>query len=250
MVTVPDRLTAATELMDLPCANLSELARTLKDLAWINRFLGGTRLVLSQLAPLLPGLPAPIRILDVATGYADVPRAIALWARRRRLMIEIEGLDHHDQILDLARYACSTHPEIRIHRGDALALPYPDGSFDIVLASLILHHMEGEEQVRLLRELYRVTRRAVLVNDLRRGRWPFLVTWASLRLVSRSRLIHHDGPLSIRRGFVADEVRALAQAAGWARARVTRHAFFRLALVGKKSANQLDGTADPVDKRR
>lgn len=234
------RLVGATELMDLPGADRDELARTLEDLAWINRRLGGTRLVHTALAPLLHGLRGPIRILDVATGYADIPRAIVRWGRRRRLAIEVEGLDHHDQILALARQASATYPEIHLRQGNALDLPYPDGHFDVVLASLILHHMEGEEQVRLLRELYRVARRAVLVNDLRRGHWPFLLTWASLHVVSRSRLIHHDGPLSVRRGFLPGELSALAREAGWAGPRVSHHAFFRLALVGEKMKPQMD----------
>jgi 2-polyprenyl-3-methyl-5-hydroxy-6-metoxy-1,4-benzoquinol methylase len=235
MVTVPDRLKGATELMDLPGVDLGELAHTLKDLAWINRVLGSVRLVRRHLAPLIPHLPRAIRILDVGTGYADIPRAIVQWARQRDVPIEIEGVDHHDQILALARHASAAFPEIRLRRGNASSLPYPDESFDVVLASLILHHMEGEEQVRLLQELYRIARRAVLVNDLRRGYWPFLVTWASLHVVSRSRLIHHDGPVSVRRGFLVEELQALAQEAGWKRVQVSRNPFFRLALVGEKS---------------
>ncbi|MBI4840745.1 MAG: methyltransferase domain-containing protein [candidate division NC10 bacterium] len=240
----PGRLVGATELMDLPGADQDELARTLKDLAWINRWLGGTRLIRTELPSLFYGLRGPIRILDVATGYADIPRAIIGWGRRRHLAIQVEGLDHHNEILQLARQASAAYPEIHLRQGDALALPYPDRSFDIVLASLILHHMEGEEQVRLLRELYRVARRAVLVNDLRRGRWAFLLTWASLHVVSRSRLIHHDGPLSVRRGFLPEELLALAGEAGWAGAHVSRHPFFRLALVGEKNTDPGDATAD------
>ncbi|MBI3084805.1 MAG: methyltransferase domain-containing protein [candidate division NC10 bacterium] len=169
--------------MDLPGADQDELARTLEDLAWIHRWLGGIRLVRTELPPIFHGLRGPIRILDVATGYADIPRAIVRWGRQRHLAIKFEGLDHHDQILALARQASATSPEIRLRQANALDLPYPDGHFDVVLASLVLHHMEGEEQVRLLRELYRVARRAVLVNDLRRGRWAFLITWASLHVV-------------------------------------------------------------------
>jgi 2-polyprenyl-3-methyl-5-hydroxy-6-metoxy-1,4-benzoquinol methylase len=235
MVMGPDRLVGAIELMDLPDADPGELARTLGDLAWINRWLGGTRLVQRHLATTLGGPAGPVRILDVATGYADIPRAIVRWARRRGLPVQIEAIDHHDRIAHLAQEASAAYPEIRVRRAGALPLPYPDGSFDIVLASLILHHMDGTEQVRLLRELYRVARHAVLVNDLRRGRWPFLVTWASLHVLSRSRLIHHDGPLSVRRGFRPAELLALAEEAGWERVGVSRHAFFRLALVGRKT---------------
>jgi len=235
MVMGPDRLAGAIEMMDLPDADPAELARTLSDLAWINRWLGGRRLILHHLAPLLDGRAAPIRILDVGTGCADVPRAIARWARARQLPVEIEGIDHHGRIAALARQRSTAYPEIRIRNADALSLPYPEGSFHVVLASLVLHHMEGEEQVRLLRELYRVASRAVVVNDLRRGRWPFLVTWAALHILSRNRLIHHDGLLSVRRSFLPAELLALARRAGWARAQVARHAFFRLALVGEKA---------------
>jgi len=235
MVMGPDRLAGAIEMMDLPDADPAELARTLSDLAWINRWLGGSRLVCRHLSRLLEDRATSLRILDVATADADIPRAILRWGRRRNLSIEIEAVDHHDQILRLARQRSTAYPEIRVRNADALSLPYPEGSFDIVIASLVLHHMEGEDQVRLLRELYRVARRAVLVNDLRRGYWPFVVTWASLHALSRSRLILHDGPLSVRRAFLPEELLALARGAGWTRTRVSRHAFFRLALVGEKS---------------
>jgi hypothetical protein len=91
--------------------------------------------------------------------------------------------------------------------------------------------MEGQEPIQFLRELRRVARFAVVVSDLRRGAWPFLVTWTTLRLISRSPLIRHDGPMSIRRGFLPMELLALAEAAGWKTPRVFRHAFFRLALM-------------------
>ena len=238
MVKGPDRLLGAQELMDLPDADPGELAHTLTDLAWINRWLGGMRLIRAHISSLLEETVASVRILDVGTGYADIPRAILRWGRRWGLPIEIEAVDHHEQIVRLAQEASAAYPEIRIRRGDALSLPYPEGSFDVVLASLVLHHMEGEDQVQILRELYRVASHAVLVNDLRRGYWPFVVTWASLHALSRSRLILHDGPLSVRRAFLPEELLALAREAGWTRTRVSRHAFFRLALVGEKSQRQ------------
>ncbi len=219
--------------MELPDREPGELERCLKDLAWINRFLGGYRVIFRHLPGLLAGLARPARILDVATGYGDIPRRIAKWARRRGLPVEIECLDRHGQILELASRASAEYPEIRFVSGDGLALPYPDRSFDVVLASLVLHHLEGEAPLRFLSELHRVSRRGVLVNDLRRGRWPFLVSWACLHAVSRNRFILHDGPISVRRGFVASELADLARGAGWPRARVRRHPFFRLALVGE-----------------
>jgi 2-polyprenyl-3-methyl-5-hydroxy-6-metoxy-1,4-benzoquinol methylase len=231
MLRPPPRVTGVTELIDGPCAERSEMERTLKDLAWINRFLGGERVVVRALSGLVERPGRPVRILDVATGYADLPRAIVRWARRRGIEVKIEALDRNPQALELAVAASAGYPEIRFRQADALRLPYRDLAFDIALASLVLHHMEGPAVGRLLQELHRVASRGVVVNDLRRGRWPYLVTWLCLHLVSRNRLIHHDGPLSIRRGFLEGELRALAEGAGWNDPRVSRSAFFRLALV-------------------
>ena len=231
MVRGPARLSGVVERMDQPGVGREELRRTLADLAWVNRTFGGTRAVLAHLRPWLSRLHQPIRLLDVGTGFADLPRAVVGWARQAGISLRVEAIDHHPQIRALATEACGAYPEITIREGDALALPYPDQVFDIAVASQILHHMEGEEPIRLLRELRRVARHGLLVSDLRRGTWPSLVTSAALHLVSDSALIRHDGPLSIRRGFLPAEMVALADAAGWRSPQVFRHAFFRLALV-------------------
>jgi SAM-dependent methyltransferase len=223
-------------MMDAPGLDPALLRRTLIDLAWINRTLGGSRVVLKELAPLLGRLPSPVRILDVGTGYADIPRAIARWARRRGIGVEIEALDRSPEIVGLARQACRDYPEIRVRPGDGLALPHGAGAAHVTLASLLLHHMEGDEPVRLLRGLYKAASRAVIVNDLRRGRLALAATWTGLRLLSGEPLIRHDGPLSVRRAFTPGEALALAREAGWARPRVSRYPLFRMALVAEKGA--------------
>ena len=239
MVSLSRRLNGARELMDAPGLDREELAGALRDLAGINRRFGNVRLVLAQLGSIIDHLATPsgepVRILDVATGFADIPRAIALWAREMGRRVEIVAVDRQDQIVELAREASQGFPEIRVECGDALALPFEDSVFDITIASQVLHHMEGEEPVRLLRELHRVARRAALVADLRRGFWPFAVTWTALRVISRNRFIRFDGPLSIRRAFTAGELHTLAARADWERVEVSRHGFFRLALVGRKN---------------
>ncbi|MFB3819312.1 MAG: methyltransferase type 11, partial [Candidatus Methylomirabilales bacterium] len=115
-------------------------------------------------------------------------------------------------------------------------LPYASGSLHLALASLLLHHLEGEAPVRLLRELDRVSSRAAVVNDLRRGWLPLAATWLGLRLCSRDPLIRHDGPLSVRRAFTPAELLRLAGQAGWRAPRVTPRVPFRLALVTRKGA--------------
>ena len=227
----PARLIGVVERMDQPEVGVEDLRRALIDLARVNRLFGGTRAVLGPLRPWLARLRPPIRLLDVATGFADLPRAIADWARHTGTRLSVEALDHHPAICALAREACRDYPEITIRQGDALALPYPDQGCDLAMASQVLHHLEGAQPIRLLQELRRVARHGVLVSDLRRGTWPYLVTAATLPLVSASPLIRHDGPLSIRRGFLPTELVGLARAAGWPSPQVRRSAFFRLVVM-------------------
>jgi hypothetical protein len=231
MVTAPGRLTGVVEWMDHPGVDLAELAKTLRDLARVNRAFGATRLLFDHLSPIISSLKPPIVILDVGTGYADIPRVIVQRARQRGLAIQVDAVDRHGGILGQAAQACASYPEIRLREANALSLPCADRSVDVAIASQILHHMEGEELIQFLRELRRVARFGVVVSDLRRGTWPHLVTWTTLHLVSRSSLIRHDGPISIRRGFLQAELLALAKAAGWKAPQVFRHAFFRLALT-------------------
>lgn len=221
---VAPRLVGVRERMDEPGVDPAELHRTLEDLARVNRTFGGTRAVLLHLDGLCRERRKPLRLLEVGTGYADIPRAV-----------EIEDLEPHPIIRGLAARACADYPEIHVRDGNGLALPYPDGSLDVAFASQILHHMEGDEPVRFLAELHRVARCGVQVSDLRRGAWPYVLTRATLHALSRSRLIRHDGPMSIRRGFTPHELLDLATAAGWEAPRLHRHPFFRLVIVGRKS---------------
>src|SRR5690606_39150871 len=152
----------AAEYLDEPGHDPRGLEASRGHVAAVNRWLGGTRAVLRHVLPQL----SPDRtthILDVATGAADIPRAIVHAARRRNLTVRIAATDLHPQILDIARRRTAAYPEITVARADALALPYPDDAFDLALLSLALHHFEGEDQVRALRELARVSRGDIVV---------------------------------------------------------------------------------------
>lgn len=121
-------------------------------------------------------------------------------------------------------------------RADGFRLPFPDAAFDFVTSSLMFHHFPEPAAARLLGELARVARRAVVVNDLVRHRIP----WAAITILAAlggSRMVRHDGPLSVLRGWRPQELMALAEAAGLAaRARVRRLRPYRLVLVVERGA--------------
>lgn len=235
---------AGRELMDEPAQDRAELARSLADLRAVNRWLGGTRVVLHHLEALFERHPrASYRILDLATGSGDIPLRVARWARERGAEVEIVATDNHAGTLALARAHTAADPAVRTEMADALDLRWPDGSFDVALLSTALHHFDDEgDCLRVLREMDRVSRIGLIVNDLARSRAALLGARLLAATVWRTHPVtRHDGPLSILRSFTPAELRGLAARAGFERARVKAHLPFRVALVVEKERG--DGEA-------
>ena len=228
---------AGRELMDEPAQDRAELARSLADLRRVNRWLGGTRVVLHHLERLIARHPRPsYRILDLATGSGDIPLQVARWARERDVQVEIVASDNHATTLALAREHVAGNPAVRVAEADALALPWPDESFDVVLLSTALHHFDDDQDcLRVLREMDRVSRIGLIVNDLARSRAALLGARLLAATVWRTHPVtRHDGPLSVRRAFTPGELRELAARAGFRKAEVHSHVPFRVALVVEK----------------
>jgi ubiquinone/menaquinone biosynthesis C-methylase UbiE len=223
--------------MDEPAQDRDQLARSLADLRGVNRWLGGTRVVLHHLSALLHRHPRrTLRILDIATGSGDIPLHVAAWARRRGVAVEIVATDNHRTTLALAAEHTAAEPSIRTAFADALHLPFADGAFDVALLSTALHHFDDERDcVRVLWEMDRVSRLGWIVNDLARSRPALLgAHLLALTVWRRHPVTAHDGPLSVRRAFTPAELRELAARAGFNHARVTAHFPFRLAMVVEK----------------
>ena len=96
---------------------------------------------------------------------------------------------------------------------------------------LFRSHLSEAQGIFLLREMGRVARRGLIVNDLRRSRLARLLTAIITRVLSTNRLTRHDGPISILRGFRPDELFRMATEAGVADVRLSLHPWFRIALV-------------------
>jgi SAM-dependent methyltransferase len=219
------RRVVASELMDDPDVDVLELAENFKDIELANAMFGGTK-------PVVDAIFARdvTRVLDVACGSADIPRALLGAARARGRRLEIVALDNSESVLSIARSRTREEPAIRFVCADAAALPFPDASFDVVTCNLALHHFDPPLAVRVLAELRRVSRLTPLVCDLERSRLGYAATLAFARVIAKNRLTKHDGPLSVKRAYTAPELTLLASAAGWRSPRVKRAPFFRLLL--------------------
>ena len=211
------RLADTPELLDGPLDDPAALAANLRDLRRVNRLLGGTRLSRRALAALLGERTEPVSLLDVGTGAADIPAALVTRPRPDGPRLTVTAIDSRAEVLAAAvagRADLANLDGLRLAIGDGRELGDPDGSHDVVHASLVLHHLEPDEAIRFLREMRRVARLGVIVNDLARNRLAWIGAWLIGHALTGNRLTRHDAPLSVRRAYTPSEMRSLMTEAG------------------------------------
>lgn len=216
------------EWMDVAETASPELERDLANLESLNRRFGAHKLVLDYLTPVLERRQ-PLRVVDLGTGAADIPRAIVRRARELGCPIVITAVDRQQPTLEIAEKFSAGYPEIRFQRADFLT--FAEGTiYDVVLCNLVLHHLDETDVIRLLRRCRELTKAAALVTDLRRSRLAQAGIFAVTELFYREPMTRHDARLSAERAFSYPELRKLATAAGWWGFRHKRTPFFRQAL--------------------
>ena len=201
--------------MDDPNLDARRHRHALRGLARVNAISLSSRTVWKPIRRLAKELgTSRLRVLDVATGGGDIPLGIWKRSRRANLDLEITGIDISDEALAVARQRCEeSSAVIDFQQLDVFAEPLPDG-YDVVVSSLFLHHLSEEDAAVLLSKMAKATRHSVLVNDLVRSRLNLVLVFLAMRLLTTSKVVHTDGPLSVKAAFTREEARGLAVQTG------------------------------------
>ena len=202
------------ELLDGPLDDEAALIANLRDFRRLNRLDGGTNMTRRSISALADRERPVESILDVGTGGADIPVSLLADAARSGRSLTITATDSRREVLAAARIArpgVERVAGLRLEIADGRSLSYPDASFDVAHASMVVHHLSPEDAVAFLRELRRVARRGIVLNDLVRGRVYWLGAWLVVHAVAESRFTRHDGPLSVRRAYTREQLESLVR---------------------------------------
>lgn len=210
------------EILDDPHVDPGVRERSIADVTRSNRLLGGLRAAVGELRAIMTELDRPATLLDIGTGLADIPDAVARALPPDRPLTTI-GVDEAPSLLGAARSRV-TH----VVCANALALPFRDGAIDVVMCSQVLHHFADADAERLLREMNRVARHAVVVADLRRSWIAAIGFWLVSFPLRFHRVTRHDGVVSVMRGFTGADLHRLVRAATGATPIVRRRLGWRL----------------------
>ena len=148
--------------------------------------------------------------------------------------VGVASASNDDQKQNQKRRTGMSDPhEQRVLVADALSLPFPDSTFDLVSSSLFVHHLSPEQLTTFARESLRVCRHAVLVNDLIRHPLHLALIYAGMPLY-RSRLTRHDAPASVRQAYTLEEMKDFFQQAGAVGVETQRHYLYRMGVIAWK----------------
>ena len=212
------------EVMDDPALDPAAHRAALAGLRRINALSGTTGSLARALTPILAGVTGRTpRVLDVACGGGDGAVALAeqLSIRLRRT-VEVDGCDRSPVAVAVAhRLALDAGLDADFHEIDALTgpLPSPDmpdpggERYDAAVSSLFLHHLTDADAPAVLRNMAEAAD-CVVISDLRRTRLGLALAHVACRGLSRSPVVHADGPQSVRAALTIPEFRRIADAAG------------------------------------
>ena len=221
------------EILDSDDCPPREIAASLRDMSLINRWFGGvatTRRLIERVASATG--QKHFSMLEVAAGFGQVPEAAGEQLARKGITLDVTLLDHK-----LSHLESGNHSVV----ADALALPFQDSSFDLVSCSLFAHHLEPAELARFAAEGLRVSRCAVLINDLVRHPLHLALVYAGFPLM-RSYVSRFDGLASVRRAYVPEEMRGILSSASLngstPRLEISRHYLFRMGVILWKTGGE------------
>jgi ubiquinone/menaquinone biosynthesis C-methylase UbiE len=218
------------ELLDTDSGTAKEVAGALRDLRSFNQRLGGvatTRDLIQTVARKTGRMD--FSLLEVAAGTGFVPTQAGQALQRNGVHLKVT-------LLDRAATHLPKNGSARKVTADALSLPFSDSAFDLVSCSLFLHHLSPEQVVKFARESLRVSRIAVLVNDLVRHPLHLALAYAGVPIY-RSRITRNDAPASVKQAYTVDEMTEFFRMAGAAKVEAQRHFLFRMGVVAWKTSD-------------
>lgn len=232
---IPNLSKRATEaeIMDDFSLPANEVVPVLKGLEKLNALFGGHQTLIRALKQIQ--VSDGDHLSDWGCGGGDALRAIALWAKKTNLALQLTGVDATPSAVAFARDEASAYPNISFILSDVMSPALLPNQFDIVYSSLFSHHFADDEWIALVKKMLSCSKKAVIITDLHRQWLLYYAVVVIAHLFTKSKMARFDGPLSVRRSFKKAELMELLSRAGLTNYEISWKWAFRWQVIVYKS---------------
>jgi len=200
------------ELMDDFSIGGDLLRDTLDKLENINRWLGGNKVTVNGLKKLLKNHPKEqeVSIVDIGCGHGDILRDVAKFGRKNGYRMNLLGVDANSTAIQYAIELSTEYPEVHFKTEDIFSETFQKRQFDVILATLFLHHFKETQLITFLSNSLQQTKIGILVNDLHRHKLAYYL-FLLLSLFIKNKMIIEDGLTSVLRGFKRKDLEGISK---------------------------------------
>ncbi len=200
------------ELMDDFSVGGDLLRDTLDKLENINRWLGGNKVTINGLKSILKNHPRQkeITIIDIGCGHGDILRDVATFGRKSGYNFKLIGVDANPTAIQYAKELSVNYSELHFETQDIFSEEFQNRKFDIVLATLFLHHFQEKELLLFLKKTVQSAKIGLVINDLHRHKLAYYL-FMLLSLFIKNNMIIEDGLTSVLRGFKRNELEKMSK---------------------------------------
>ena len=202
------------EWMDDLQAGGPEIIQTLKELEFINQWLGGNHVTTNGLNKLIGNSEGQITVADMGCGGGDMLKLIAQWGRKNGLKLHLFGVDANANIINYAKNNCRDYQEIEFIVEDIFSPAFASRSFDVITNTLFTHHFHDDQLIALYSQWRQQANKGIVINDLHRHPVAYYAIKGLTQAFSRSAMVKNDAPLSVARGFKKADLAAILLKAG------------------------------------
>lgn len=215
MISLEHRSEEAEIMDDLNCQG-EVVDQTLRELDFINQWLGGNHVTISALQKVWSGLSKSeeLSVVDLGCGSGEMLRMIARLADKQNRKVKLIGIDANPHIIQYAVDYSKEFENVFFKAIGIFSEEFRKEKFDIVIATLFFHHFSNEQLIQFFSQLTKQTNQAIIVNDIHRHTLAFYsIKWLTY-LFSKSSMVKYDAPLSVRRAFKRKDLKSILEKAG------------------------------------
>ena len=192
------------------------LVTALDDIARINQLLGGNSVTLEGVQHLIKDFPKDktITIMDFGCGSGDMLRMLSKFGKENNLKFQLIGIDANEATIRHAEKCSVDFDNITYLAEDIFLYDFSRYNIDIALITLTLHHFKDEEILKIMRVIFNLVKKGIVVNDLQRSKLAYRLFQAIIYIFRLEKMTAEDGLISILRGFKRNDLEKFSKDLG------------------------------------